>query len=67
MLASTFQLTFISRPSKQSSLLSTLLAKAPKIDLFEISTIAYDLLSKKKNYDAFVTILNKLNSLILDR
>jgi hypothetical protein len=40
--------------------------KAPKIDLFEISAVAYDLLSKKTGYNAFVTTLDKLDSLILD-
>ena len=48
MLTSTFQPT----PGYylQSSLLSTLPMKASKIDLFEISLVAYKLLSKKKNY-----------------
>ncbi len=66
MLTGTFQPTFTSGPSKQSSLLSTLPIKAPKIDLFEISAIAYDLLSKKTSHDAFVTTLDELDALISD-
>src|ERR1700721_2929418 len=66
MFISIFYLTFTSKPSKQSSLLSTLLIKALIINLFEISIIAYNLLSKKKDYDAFITILDKINSLISD-
>jgi len=46
--------------------LSTLPAKAPKIDLFEISAVAYDLLSKKTGHDAFVTTLDELDALISD-
>jgi hypothetical protein len=66
MLIGTFQTTFTSRYYKRSSSLSTLPTKTPKIDLFEISAVAYDLLSKKKNYDAFVTSLDELDSLISD-
>ena len=66
MLAGTFQPTFISRHYKRSSLISTLSVKAPKIDLFEISAIAYNLLSKKASYTAFITILDELDSLISD-
>jgi hypothetical protein len=47
-------------------LVSTLPVKAPKIDLFEISAIVYNLLSKKTGHNAFVTILNELDSLILE-
>ena len=46
--------------------MSTLPAKAPKINLFKISTMVYNLLSKRTDYNTFVTTLNKLNSLILD-
>ena len=66
MLISTFQPTFTSEPNKQSSLLSTLLIKALIINLFEISAIAYNLLSKKRDYNTFITILDKINSLISD-
>ena len=65
-LVGTFQPTFISGPNKQSSLLSTLPAKAPKIDLFEISAVVYKLLSKKKDHAAFIVSLNKLNFLLLE-
>ena len=40
--------------------------KRPKIDLFEISIVAYQLISKKDSYVTFTTSLNKLDSLILD-
>ena len=65
MLAGTFQPTSGYRP--RSSLLSTLPVKAPKIDLFEISAVAYKLLSKKKNHETFTTSLDELDSLISDR
>ena len=65
-LVGTFQPTFTSRYCKRSSSLSTLPTKTLKIDLFEGSAVAYDLLSKKKNYDAFVTSLDELDSLILE-
>jgi len=45
-------------------LISTLPIKAPKIDLFEISAVAYNMLSKKIDYDAFVISLDELNALI---
>ena len=40
--------------------------KRLKIDLFEISTVAYLLISKKDSHVAFTTSLDKLDSLILD-
>ena len=40
--------------------------KAPKINLFKISAMVYNLLSKRTDYNTFVTTLNKLNSLISD-
>ena len=46
--------------------MSTLPVKAPKINLFKISAIVYNLLSKRTDHDAFVTTLDKLDSLILD-
>jgi len=46
---------------------STLPAKAPKIDLFEISAMVYNLLSKRTDHNTFVTTLDKLDSLISDR
>ena len=47
--------------------MSTLSTKALKIDLFEISAVAYKLLSKKKDHAAFVVSLNKLNFILLER
>ena len=41
--------------------------KRLKIDLFEISIVAYQLISKKDSHVAFTTSLDKLDSLILDR
>ena len=46
--------------------MSTLPVKTPKINLFKISAIVYNLLSKRTDYNTFVTTLNKLNSLISD-
>ena len=40
--------------------------KRPKIDLFKISVVAYQLISKKDSHVAFTTSLDKLDSLILD-
>jgi hypothetical protein len=62
-LAGTFQPTLL-KHSRKSSSVSTLSAKAPKIDLLEISAVAYDLLSKKTGHNAFVTTLDELDSLI---
>jgi hypothetical protein len=41
-------------------------AKASNINLFEISAIAYRLLSKRKNHKTFIASLNKLDSLLAD-
>ena len=40
--------------------------KRLKIDLFKINIVAYRLISKKDSYIAFITSLDKLDSLILD-
>jgi hypothetical protein len=49
---------------QQSFVISPLLAKASNIDLFEISVVAYRLLSKRKNHETFVASLDKLDSLL---
>jgi hypothetical protein len=36
------------------------------IDLFEINVVVYNLLSKRKDYDVFVTIFNEFDILISD-
>jgi hypothetical protein len=59
MLANEFQPTL--KYCQQSSVISLLLAKASKIDLFKISTVAYKLLSKKKNYKTFAASLDVTN------
>jgi hypothetical protein len=62
MLADKFQPT--PKYCQQSSVISLLLIKASKINLFKISVIAYKLLNKKKNYKTFITSLDKLDSLL---
>jgi hypothetical protein len=64
MLTSVFQAT--PKYYQRSSVTSPLLTKASEINLFEISTIAYRLLSRKKNHKTFVVSLNKLDSLLVD-
>jgi hypothetical protein len=64
MLADKFQLT--PKYCQQSSVISLLPAKASDINLFEISVIAYKLLSRRKNHKTFAASLNKLNSLLTD-
>jgi hypothetical protein len=65
MLAGVFQPT--PKYCQQSSVTSPLPAKAFEIDLFEISAVAYRLLSKKKNHKTFAASLDKLDSLLADR
>jgi hypothetical protein len=60
MLADEFQLT--PKYCQQSSVISPLPAKASEIDLFEISTVAYGLLSKKKNHETFAASLVSRNT-----
>jgi hypothetical protein len=62
MLANEFQPT--PKYCQQSSVISLLPAKAFNIDLFEISTVAYKLLSKRKNHKTFAASLNKLDFLL---
>jgi hypothetical protein len=51
---------------QRSSAISLLPAKASNIDLFEISTVAYKLLSRRKNHETFAASLDKLDSLLAD-
>jgi hypothetical protein len=44
---------------------SPLFAKAFEINLFEISIVAYGLLSKKKNHKTFAVSLDKLDFLLI--
>jgi hypothetical protein len=64
MFANEFQPT--PKYCQQSLVISLLLAKAFKIDLFKISAVTYKLLSKKKNHKTFIASLNKLDSLLAD-
>jgi hypothetical protein len=64
MLDDKFQLT--SKYCQRSSAISPLPAKAFDIDLFEISTVAYRLLSKRKNHKTFTASLDELDSLLAD-
>ena len=69
ILAGTFQPTLQStpRPLQDSPVLSAPSAKPLKADLFEISTVAYNLMRKHKDYTAFVTTLDEISSLISSR
>jgi hypothetical protein len=62
MLADEFQPT--PKYYQQSFVISLLLTKAFNINLFEISAIAYKLLSKRKNHKTFIASFNKLDSLL---
>jgi hypothetical protein len=62
MLADEFQLTL--KYCQQSFVISPLPTKAFNIDFFEISVIAYKLLSRRKNHKTFVTSLDKLDFLL---
>jgi hypothetical protein len=62
ILANEFQPT--SKYCQQSSVISPLPAKAFNINLFEISAVAYRLLSRRKNHETFTASLNKLDSLL---
>jgi hypothetical protein len=62
MLTNEFQLT--PKYCQRSSVISLLLAKASDINLFKISTVAYRLLSKRKNHKTFAASLNKLDFLL---
>jgi hypothetical protein len=62
MLANEFQPT--PKYCQQSSVISPLPAKASDINLFEISAVAYRLLSRRKNHKTFAASLDKLDSLL---
>jgi hypothetical protein len=64
MLAGVFQPT--PKYCQQSSVTSPLPAKASEIDFFKISTVAYKLLSRKKNHETFTTSLDELDFLLTD-
>jgi hypothetical protein len=51
---------------QRSSAISPLPVKASDIDLFEISAVAYKLLSRRKNHETFVASLDELDSLLAD-
>jgi hypothetical protein len=51
---------------QQSSAISPLPAKASDINLFEISAVAYRLLSRRKNHETFAASLDELDSLLAD-
>jgi hypothetical protein len=65
MLAGVFQLT--PKYCQRSSVTSPPPAKASEINLFEISAVAYRLLSRKKNHETFAASLDKLDSLLANR
>jgi hypothetical protein len=62
MLADEFQPT--PKYCQQSSIISLLPAQAFNINLFEISAVAYRLLSRRKNHKTFAASLNELDSLL---
>jgi hypothetical protein len=64
MLDNKFQSTL--KYCQQSFVISLLPVKASDINLFEISTVVYKLLSRRKNHKTFVASLNKLDSLLAD-
>jgi hypothetical protein len=51
---------------QRSSVISPLPAKASDINLFEISAVAYRLLSRRKNHKTFVASLDELDFLLAD-
>jgi hypothetical protein len=64
MLAGVFQPT--PKYCQRSFVTSPPLTKASEIDLFEISVVAYGLLSRKKNHETFAASLDELDSLLAD-
>jgi hypothetical protein len=64
MLAGVFQPT--PKYCQQSFVTSPPLVKTSEINLFEISAVAYRLLSRKKNHKTFVASLDKLDFLLAD-
>jgi hypothetical protein len=51
---------------QQSFVISPMPVKAFNINLFEISVVAYRLLSRRKNHKTFAASLDKLDSLLAD-
>src|SRR3982074_3242130 len=51
---------------QRSSVISSLPAKASNINLFEISAVAYRLLSRRKNHKTFAASLDELDPLLAD-
>jgi hypothetical protein len=51
---------------QRSSVISPLPAKASDINLFEISAVAYKLLSRRKNHETFAASLDELDFLLAD-
>jgi hypothetical protein len=64
MLTGVFQPT--PKYCQQSSVTNPLPIKASEINLFEISAVAYKLLSRKKNHEIFAASLDKLDFLLAD-
>ena len=65
VLADTFQPSFQEQPAR--SIAAGASAKPLKIDLFEISAVAYNLIGKRKGYAVFATSLDEINSLLASR
>ena len=65
VLADTFQPSLQERPCR--SIVADTPAKPLKIDLFEISAVAYNLIGKRKGYAAFAISLDEINSLLASR
>ena len=65
ILADTFQPSFQEQPAR--SIAAGASAKPLKIDLFEISAVAYNLIGKRKGHAAFATSLDEINSLLASR
>jgi hypothetical protein len=63
MLAGVFQLT--PKYCQRSSVTSPPPVKASEINLFEISAVAYGLLSRKKNHETFAASLDELDFLLV--
>ena len=64
MFADEFQPT--PKYCQRSSVIGLLPAKAFDIDLFEISAVAYRLLSRRENHKTFAASLDELDSLLAD-
>ena len=65
ILADTFQPFFQEQPA--CNIAVGALAKPLKIDLFEISTITYNLIGKRKGYAVFAISLDEINFLLASR